>query len=851
MKNINSVMTGLVSCVLAFGAQARTLALYTFADGVDGAEVAPAAVVNKVADGTAYEVTVSAFGKEADGTTANTTKPMFTNDVPGRYIYDSRLGTNLIAEATKAVYFHSHTPGASLSGCAVTLKNLGRDIGNSSGFTIEAYVKYAAANTCTWRDVYSFQAYNGFKMCNPSLSGLGMQNTSIVNKGGDQMSAGCSYSGVWRHVAVTCSNEEYRAKFYIDGDYKGYVTFTNNAGTVLSSGNFNLGAGHWANTEAMFGSVACLRVSDRVLTPVEFMAASDEPLDPKRTDATLGFWDFRDGAPGTAVTTLANAAIPGVYEGRAVVTNKNYAAVTDSDAAPRFSDDRPGENLYNGRTGGLYAREPQSVELRYTTGLDRGFLLFPALSRQLSMRDSFTVETFAKVDSRQTASQLWAVLFTGGPGEIFKLCLPGLNNSSADFQNVSRNTTARKAYSVPFGCTGWHHHAAVYDAQTGRFTYYFDYQKAGDALDFTRTPCSDNAPFLVGGEYKANAPHFTGTYNFFGKVCGLRVTASALGTDDFLRAAGSAETLVGVDDGATVHWALDEDPAFTYGRAVNRADLDPTRLAWGRVENWGDKPQASTEVDADHPYVFSGSKRLHRNRACASFAGGRLKEDGVTFDTWKGDALRWDSATNAWRNPKSFTVELFARSTNAWINTNTSREKLIMGREGAGTMGDKTWYFCWHEGQRVAYATNWCRHTWRLMMANSGALVLETKWHSFVDENHDGTNDVARITDERSASAGSALGVNMRDGKWHHIAFTYDDDTWTAKVFFDHREVMSIRNESRGLARMECCTEFGRGLDRSGFDGFLDEIRLTPRALQPGEMLYLRRNASATIVILR
>lgn len=730
--------------------------------------------------------------------------------------------------------------------------HLGRDIANCDEFTLELFVKMNADNQCTWRDACSFIGYHKMKMCNPGLDNWGIQNLTLQNKGGDWTAMGCQARGNWRHVAVTCRKEDWKAKLYVGGEYAGQIHWTNNVGQAVTSGDFMLGSGIWGNSESMYGHLSCLRVSDRVLTRDEFMAAADEPLDVKREVETIGLWDFRDGEPWEKAGKLANRAISGAYDGMVWTTNGNGEAVADWAAAPRFSEDRPGDCLFAGVGGRRVAKDVQSLELPYTAGADRGVVKFPALARQLSLHDSFTLEVFAKVDPKFLGDGRWATLFSAMLGERVKVCAPGWNCRTVDLQKApwTGNETARHASDTPLCTDSWRHYAMRYDGERKKMELWVDYAKAGE-IDFDKAMTHRNEAVYVGALSKAGNPGYSVEQPFFGKLCGLRATARALGPEEFLRAAGSAETSGGVGDGATAHWTFEEGtPPYTFDWAFNRWDL-PQGTAYraeGWVENRGPKPQASREIDEGHPFVFSGNKLLHRNRRCAYFEGGRKTEGAESWsgpDEWKGDALRWAAATNAWRNPRNFTVELFARSTNEWINVNEWRQKLIMGSEGGGWMGDAGYWTSYVDGQKVYYATNWTRYTWRVMMERSGKVKLETYRHTFTDANGDGTNDNGRV----SLSVGTLSGsdVNMLDGKWHHIAFTYDDASRTARVFYDYRPVIEQPHETE-LAHVDSRLDVGRGLDRSGFDGFMDEIRVTPRVLGVEEMLRMRSLDGLTII---
>lgn len=75
---------------------AETLALYTFEHGTAGETAAPAALVNK---GTESYTTYA--GKWGPGGL----EPVFSDEAPGRYVYASAAGTQLVGSGVKSLYF--------------------------------------------------------------------------------------------------------------------------------------------------------------------------------------------------------------------------------------------------------------------------------------------------------------------------------------------------------------------------------------------------------------------------------------------------------------------------------------------------------------------------------------------------------------------------------------------------------------------------------------------------------------------------------------------------------------------------------------------------------------------------
>jgi hypothetical protein len=79
-------------------------------------------------------------------------------------------------------------------------------------------------------------------------------------------------------------------------------------------------------------------------------------------------------------------------------------------------------------------------------------------------------------------------------------------------------------------------------------------------------------------------------------------------------------------------------------------------------------------------------------------------------------------------------------------------------------------------------------------------------------------------------------GVSIYDGEWHHIALSYDYPTKTAKLYVDH--VL----KTTGVTTYPMYLDTGSiqiGAGDEAFDGWIDEVRITKRVLEPSEFLYL------------
>lgn len=77
----------------------------------------------------------------------------------------------------------------------------------------------------------------------------------------------------------------------------------------------------------------------------------------------------------------------------------------------------------------------------------------------------------------------------------------------------------------------------------------------------------------------------------------------------------------------------------------------------------------------------------------------------------------------------------------------------------------------------------------------------------------------------------------INDGLWHHIALTYDGSTRAANLYVDYVRVAggTVINP---LVYDNSALRFGASGGGRGFDGYMDEVRLSDTALAPTEFLH-------------
>ena len=85
-------------------------------------------------------------------------------------------------------------------------------------------------------------------------------------------------------------------------------------------------------------------------------------------------------------------------------------------------------------------------------------------------------------------------------------------------------------------------------------------------------------------------------------------------------------------------------------------------------------------------------------------------------------------------------------------------------------------------------------------------------------------------------------GVDVEDGKWHHVAFTYENQT--VRIYVDYL-LCGVHQTACPIVYTEGEICVGDGAGEGPFTGWIDEIRITPQVLDPSEFLYALAFSSA------
>lgn len=345
----------------------------------------------------------------------------------------------------------------------------------------------------------------------------------------------------------------------------------------------------------------------------------------------------------------------------------------------------------------------------------------------------------------------------------------------------------------------WHHAAFVYEFSTHTAKMYLDYVlEASCTADIgTGTgklrPYSANEPIYFGKTMSVNADR-----SLAGEMAEARLSDAALTPDKFLR----FEPEVGRGD---------------------RASTDPDLIYWSSLD--GD--DATIPIFDANPGILSPymTKPFLFKETLAGATPGNFVAGGTSATVVRA---RYASA------PDQDNAGCYASLTNDAPNTALE----LNDPNGTASAGSFTEEILFRTAHPVIASKD-------SSLTGKSFVMLSSVSHKFVINQFD-----ADLQCVFKSAAGStvmdATGVDACDGRWHHLAFVYDADIPCAKAYFDGKCFATYNGavlSGSGVRHM-----IGAAYDtwtRQGFDGWLDEYRLTARALLPEEFIACNRSVNA------
>ena len=804
-------MKRLMTVVLfaANAVNAETIALYTFEGGTEGE--APTTLVNKVNPGT-YDASVHAVDN-ADGSLQGTA-PFWTNTVPGNCVFSDSSCETIISrnpQALKLMSVAEASTGNFSTGGIVELLGLAEALQTKDRYTVEwfwrpdehydwAYIlsvptggqsPFVCAYPGNGNAVFAGYAYAKWGGA-PYDPTIGYDNCSIANQG-------------WQHWALTIDQATKTLEVY----YRGVRVYSQAMDESPSPGayaNVIFGASRgYSGTDASFsllnrGEISCIRVSDEVLEPTQFMRLG-----------AGAFYAFKDAVSGATVETVTNSFT-------ADFTGTPTAVASSEDGKlgtlPRFNEERPGKYVWSSsKRETLLCEDPQSVQFYSDDYWDtpRGSIDFAKLAGCINMMmdemSEFTIECFYRHD-RQQIAVLSGTLATfdvcDNQNSIFigRWLNFGLGYYVKDHDEYTGEVTN---YDESTREDSQWHHAAFVCRRDGygmkKVQVCIDYARDGAATDgklvypwsrYAQRPyvkTRSEAMLRLGRPLEIDNgpahPHLC----FNGYISCYRVVPAALTPDQFMVATENAEKPA---NDTAFNWRFEE---LAKGSAIAAAADSVGNEKWsiGKVLSVGEGVVAPTVSDDHFGNRLTNDIALVKNRQSATFAA---QADGATQSL---QTREWYGLPSL--HPTSWTMETFVKP--AAMPTS---DALIVGRGRLNPSSNVDWY------------------DWALVLQPNGKLGLK----GFHED-----PDTAGAT---LAYAFADIGDSLADGAWHQVAVTYDGEEMTFGVWVDG---VCRRTETLGSAQVD--NLFGRymvaqGCGQAAYVGGLDEVRLVGHVLTEPEM---------------
>ncbi len=493
---------------------------------------------------------------------------------------------------------------------------------------------------------------------------------------------------------------------------------------------------------------------------------------------TVGFWPFDDGTPTNTAASLSTVT--------GTVTLDATASGIGSGRPPAFNADTAGTNIWDNMTAGATSHTDMASLRFVNAGLPAntnsgygGCAVVP--DSALLRLTNLTVEAFVKVDRRVNWPLIVGKQRTDGNGTSWSLDLDnaGRPRVRIDSQPIGAssgsgwNQTWTSPASIEDG--GWHHLALCYTQTNKAVKLYVDRILRASGNSFNN---------LVYDTRELRIGQGCGDRAFDGWIDGVRVSDAALTPELFMTADSHSDVLG--------YWTFDDsqNAGATAGTLTNTYCfplMNGTAAAAG-----GSAPVFSPETPAvETRRISSGTNGPIVNADNAMslrFTNAGLP--GNTNSTAGGQVSIPGSVIV--QSASNLTVEAFIKVAG---HVNYSQ---IIGKMRSATGG-----------------MSWC-----LGVNASGN--FRARIDSQVPPSAVGFNQCLEST------------ASVEDGKWHHVAMTYDASSLNVNLYVDHRKV--YEKALTGPIVMDSGDiRIGSG-DRA-FDGWIDEARITDRVLSPDEFL--------------
>ena len=509
------------------------------------------------------------------------------------------------------------------------------------------------------------------------------------------------------------------------------------------------------------------------------------------------YYDFETLDGSGKIVNLAN---PGTMDGTIVAKN---------DLAPQLVEDSPAARLRQSEASGVYEASEKSLENYISASSSQnGYVECMPTDVDWFAKTNFTIECYFKTENM---TQTYTPLFRRCGGYNVQVNLGVAGNGGYMAYNVSTNTAAQtQASFVQFSAGVWHHLAMVVDqtGETKTMKFYFDH--SATPVRTVSLPSSITAEDRSGISNKGGKWFIAGAdggSSFDGKIDSLRVTLRALEPEEFLtdRAYGVGSTISYISfDDATANASSDYGALKngTYrGTAPTYSDDVPGALIRdgvdGELLTKHNAKSISFPDTTDYSWVSYGS-----------------------IDNNPSDTHYLHTSTNG-QYRTSGTIEFWMKSSQTDADNDTNLVQYRANRNVGDTV--------------VTYVP--------INIRFNGGHRLEF-WFS-------ANGTLQTVT---------AASVDVLDGKWHHVAFTFkpaptDPAKMVAACYVDHAQAATqtcdgpLLLENEGYFDLRFAGQHGSDNGKKNYGGLIDELRISDCALEPSQFLRAERGPGLSIIV--
>lgn len=527
---------------------------------------------------------------------------------------------------------------------------------------------------------------------------------------------------------------------------------------------------------------------------------------------TVAWWPlaFERGVRTTPDTVFENVANPGVLDARPI--SLNGATVLDgvAECCPQGTNAFPsGWGVWEPSTRRTMAADTGLYFHKVSLGGPAGALRVDTSATKALNLTNFTFEAFFRMQ-KGTAENDWNCIAVR-PGRLymdngqkvlnydcwgvrvirknamqFRFTRAGAWDMAAMQNNVAAlNQTLEVVTPQSLYDGRWHHVALLVDGARRTASAFVDYKLGGTFENLEPRSYEMGVDDL----YIGSTPQTPGCFG--GTIAHVRISDEVLSPNRFLQ----FSNLVGASADVPLH--VDFEAAATVDVASLPGDLSNRGAGGGLVGIYAtDGYPAVRKGDVAAPVVYSAYD------VAPGFANAAVLANEPHPTNTVKRYVQWMPQGDAFTNT-SFTVECFYKTTQSaqWI-------PLVRRREPV-----------WNVQFNLGFSAS---------PGHLAAIICTTE-----TRNGHGCGQIC-ITDEETTD----------DGLWHHAALVVDAPAKTLRLYRDHREAGTpiVFADSLSVTPSDYFPVCIGGVDNGNtFDGLIDDVRITMRALRPSEFLTTKK----------